>query len=240
MRRAEIDEQNRLMLERQRQFRMAADVVTEAWMAFAEVRAIAVIGSVARPLWKEVPRFSDFRREGIELWHECSDLDLALWIDLQERLRELRRAGDRALRAAYEAGTGISVVGHQLDVFMIDPGSDRYLGRLCSFNQCPKGKRDCLVVGCGTIPFNKRVADFTPRADLLDPAPHAMLYQRSAGKLRSALDLPAVEQDHAPLQDGENFRERRPPIAVDEKGVKVRGKHGGISDEHNGPRTERR
>jgi hypothetical protein len=78
MRRAEIEEQNRFMLKRQHEFRMAADVVTEAWTAFAEVQAVAVIGSVAKALWKEVPRFREFRREGIEVWHECRDLDLAL------------------------------------------------------------------------------------------------------------------------------------------------------------------
>src|SRR5258708_26298346 len=132
MRRDEIGEQNRSLVRRQREFRMAADVVTEAWMTFAEVRAVAVIGSVAQAVWKEVPRFREFRREGIEVWHECGDLDLALWIDSQERLGDLRRAADRALRVAYEAGTGVSVVGHQLDVFLIEPGSDHYLGRLCS------------------------------------------------------------------------------------------------------------
>ena len=81
MRRAEIEAQGRYLLERQRQFRVAADVVTDAWMDFPEVQAVAVIGSVAKPLWKEVPRFSEFRRECIEVWHECRDLDLALWID---------------------------------------------------------------------------------------------------------------------------------------------------------------
>ena len=193
MRRAAIEKQDRFMLERQRQFRMAADVVTEAWMAFAEVHAIAVIGSVAKPLWKEVPRFREFRRERIEVWHECGDLDIALWIESQHRLGELRRAGDRALRKAFESGAGISVVGHQMDIFLFEPQTDHYLGRLCSFNHCPKGKRDCLVPGCGAIPFNKRIAEFVPHADLLAPAHHAMLYQRDAGQLRSALDLPTIE-----------------------------------------------
>jgi hypothetical protein len=32
-----------------------------------------------------------------------------------------------------------------------------------------------------------------PRADLLAPAQHAMLYRRGVGRLRSALDLPGVE-----------------------------------------------
>jgi hypothetical protein len=58
------------------------------------------------------------------------------------------------LRLAYEWGAGISVVDHQMDVFLFEPGTDRYLGRLCSFNQRPKEKRDCLVPGCGAVPFN--------------------------------------------------------------------------------------
>jgi hypothetical protein len=33
VRRAEIEAQNRFMLERQRQFRTAADLVTEAWLS---------------------------------------------------------------------------------------------------------------------------------------------------------------------------------------------------------------
>lgn len=190
MRRKEIDEQNRHLLEEQRRFRMAADIATDAWTAFAEVRAVAVIGSVAKALWKEVPRFRDFRREGIEVWHECRDLDLALWLNSQERLRELRRAAVHAVQAAYENGTGPSVASHQLDVFLIEPGSDRYLGRLCSYSKCPKGHRDCLVPGCGAIPFNKTVAEFTPHSDFLAPASYAMLYERGAGRLLSALDLP--------------------------------------------------
>lgn len=198
MRRAEIEAQNRYLLERQRQFRQAADIVADAWMAFPEVWAIAVVGSVAKPLWKEVPRFREFRREGVEVWHECGDLDLALWIESQHRLGELRRAAVRALRLAYEAGVGMSVASHELDVFLIEPASDRYLGRLCSFNQCPKGKRDCLVPGCGEIPFNKRLADFESRADLLAPAAYAMLYRRDTGRLRSALDLPGIDEARHP------------------------------------------
>ncbi|RJF86828.1 hypothetical protein D3874_07170 [Oleomonas cavernae] len=191
MRRAEIEEQNRYLVEQQRRFRQAADVVADAWARFPEVAAVAVIGSVAKPLWKEVPRFREYRRAGIEVWHECSDLDLALWIDAQGRLGELRRAAHVALRDAYEAGRGPSVAGSQLDIFLIEPGTDRYLGRLCAYNACPKEKRDCLVPGCGEIPFNKRVDGFVAHADLLAPAAHATLYRRGEGRLRFALDLPA-------------------------------------------------
>jgi len=193
MRRAEIEEQNRHLLARQRQFRIAADVVTDAWAALPEVRAVAVIGSVAKALWMEVPRFREFRRLGIELWHECKDLDLALWLDTLAGLGEIRRAAAKALREAFEAGTGVSVVSQQLDVFLIEPGTDRYIGRLCSFATCPKGKDDCLVPGCGDTPFNKVVFGFEPNADLLASAGFAKLYERGAGRLRSALDLPEPE-----------------------------------------------
>ena len=80
MKRAQIEDENRSMLRLQQDFRRAADIVTDALMTFEEVAAIAVIGSVAKSLWKEVPRFSEFRRAGIEVWHECKDLDLAVWI----------------------------------------------------------------------------------------------------------------------------------------------------------------
>lgn len=197
MRRGLIEEQNHYLLERQRRFRLAADIVAEAWAAFPEVYAIAVIGSVGKSLWKEVPRFREFRREGIEVWHECGDLDLALWVSSQHRLGELRRAATRALRDGYEAGAGMSVASHELDVFLFEPGTDRYLGRLCSFNQCPKGKPDCLAPGCGATPFNKRIEGFEPHAGILALAADGMLYRRESGRLRSALDLPATPPDSA-------------------------------------------
>lgn len=189
MRRAQI-EQNRYLLKRLRDFRIAADIAADALAAYPEVQAIAVIGSVAKAPWKEVPRFREFRRRGIELWHECSDLDLAVWIDSMERLGAIRRTRDTALRNAYEAGTNPGVTGHQVEIFLIEPKTDRYLGRLCNYAQCPKGKPDCLVEGCGAIPFNKQVAGFEPDADLLAPIRNSMLYERGAGKLRSALSLP--------------------------------------------------
>lgn len=187
-----IDEQNRYLLRLQHDFRRAADIVTEALMAFDEVEAIAVIGSVAKPLWKEVPRFREFQRAGIEVWHECKDLDLAVWISSQLRLGALRRARDTALRKSYEGGQGPSTANHQVDVFLIEPETDRYLGRLCNFNECPKGKPECRVPGCGTVPFNKRVDGFVPRANLLASAARGMLYRRGAGRLRFALDLPGT------------------------------------------------
>ena len=77
---------------------------------------------------------------------------------------------------------------------MLDQFRDRYLGRLCYFNACPKDKRDCMAPGCGAIRFNKTVDGFKPSADLLEPARHGMLFERGKGRLRSALDLPLVSE----------------------------------------------
>lgn len=192
MKRAQIEAENEYLLRLQQDFRRAADVVRDTLIAFEEVEKIAVIGSVAKPLWKEIPRFSEYRRAGIELWHECKDLDLAVWISSQHRLGALRRARDTALRKGYESGTGPSVANHQVEIFLIEPGTDRYLGRLCNFNACPKDKPECAVPGCGTVPFNKRFEAFVPHADLLASAAYATLYRRGTGQLRSALELPAT------------------------------------------------
>jgi hypothetical protein len=194
MRKAEIDSQNQYLIRQQRQFRLAADIVAEAWTRFDEVEAIAVIGSTAKALWKEVPRFSDFRKARIEVWHECHDVDLAVWIRSRRRLDELRRASHSALRKAYEAGAAMSVPGNLLDVFLFQPETSVYLGRLCGFSECPKGKRDCLVPGCGDIPFNKQHLDFTPEPNILAGADEAMLFRRGQGILMSALDLPGPDE----------------------------------------------
>lgn len=193
MRRSEIEAQNRYQVKRQNELRQAADIVADAWSKFDEVEAVAVIGSVAKRLWKEVPRFREYRRAGIEVWHECSDLDLALWVGSQHRLGALRAAAARALQEACNPSGGMSVASSQLDVFLFEPGSDRYLGRLCRFATCPKDKLDCLVPGCGAVPFNKRAQDFVPYDDIL--AEHGLLYQRGSGRLRSALDLPSVDSN---------------------------------------------
>jgi len=186
---ARLQQDNAFLLKAQQQFRRAADVVTEAWSTFPEVMTIAVIGSVARPLWKEVPRFAPYRRRGIPLWHECKDLDLALWLDDLTNLGALRRAKAAALRREHEQQPDFGVADHQIDIFLFEPGTDAYLGRLCNFNRCPKGRPECTVPGCGTVPFMRRFADFSVWSDILADAENATLYTRDGGIQRSALTL---------------------------------------------------
>jgi hypothetical protein len=86
------------MLDRQAQFRLAADTVTAELVGLPEGDNVALIGSVARPLWREVPRFAPFRQLGIPIWHECKDVDLAVWLDGLGSLRMLNRARSLAVQ----------------------------------------------------------------------------------------------------------------------------------------------
>jgi hypothetical protein len=58
------------------------------------------------------------------------------------------------------ANRNIGVAHHQVDIFLMGPGTDRYLGRLCIFGQCPKGKEECRVEGCGERPFLRKYENF--------------------------------------------------------------------------------
>ena len=79
--RADIERQNGYLIKRQQDFRHAADAVTQAFIKRPEVKKVALFGSVAQPLWREVPRFSPYRRYRIEVLHECKDVDLAVWLN---------------------------------------------------------------------------------------------------------------------------------------------------------------
>ncbi len=190
--RREIAEEDEGLLRRQAEFRLAADAVARAFATFPEVASVALFGSVAVPLWREVPRFRQYRRARIALWHECKDVDLAVWIDRLDTLRELGRARNKAVARLHEE-TGIGIAHHQLDVFLIEPGTNRYLGRLCRFNTCPKGKRECLVPGCGREKFLQQHDGFTLRADALAEDRIIRLYDRATGTLRKAPAVPGAK-----------------------------------------------
>lgn len=193
---AGIAEQNNGLLHQYRRFHRAADAVVAAWQERQEVAAVALIGSLAAAPWKEFPRFSPYRRERIALWHECKDVDLAVWLTDLGDLNGLRKAKDRALRQLLEE-TGIGVASHQLDAFILDPGTNRYLGRLCRFNCCPKGKRECLVPGCGAAKFLQQHEEFQWRPESLAEDRIVRLLDRASGRLARAADLPLPEDEHA-------------------------------------------
>jgi hypothetical protein len=82
------------------------------------------------------------------------------------------------------------VADHQVDVFLFEPGTDAYLGRLCTFNRCPKSRPECAVPNCGATPFLRQFPDFEVHADILANVGRAVLYSRGDGIRRSASGLP--------------------------------------------------
>lgn len=174
----DIKEQNLAMLRRQKELRAAAEYVADALARLPAVQRVVLIGSVAMPLTKEVPRFREYRRAGIAIWHECGDVDLAVWVTDLSNLKSLQKARSQALNDLL-AKRSIGVAHHQVEVFLMEPGTDRYLGRLCCFGSCPKGKPDCLVSGCGATKFLKQHVRFRFQACALAPDRSIVMYEIS-------------------------------------------------------------
>ncbi len=106
----------------------------------------------------------------------------------------MRRSVNRPLPVIFEE-TGLGVASHQLDIFLLEPGTARYLGRLCQFKACPAAKADCLVPGCGAISFLQQHQEFVLQPDALSPACAVRLFDRTTGESRRAVDLPGPPED---------------------------------------------
>lgn len=172
-----IEEQDQYMLRQQRNLRLAANAIADAFAQLPEVEKVVLFGSVAVPLNKEVPRFRAFRRHGIAVWHECKDVDLAVWLSDLDHLRNLQKARSHALNELYQR-QDVGVAHHQVEILIMEPGTDNYLGRLCTFNRCPKDKLDCLVPGCGDVPFLQRLKGFVFSKDALTIGKAITLFER--------------------------------------------------------------
>ena len=174
------EEQNTLMLRRQCLFRWAAQWVAVAMSKLPEVRKVAAFGAVAQPLEKEVPRFREFRRHRIEVFHECADLDLAVWLSDLSRLKQLKNAMSNGLSLVQDTPYG-GVAHHQVDVHIFDAES-AYRGRLCIFGRCPKpGKRECRVPGCGDELFLQQFQGYRFNPPRFEGELRVILFDRATG-----------------------------------------------------------
>jgi hypothetical protein len=175
----EIAEEDRRLLRRQEELCAAAEFVAAAFAQLPFVERVVLFGSVAQPLRKEVPRFARFRRARLALWHECKDVDLAVWLSDVDDLKRLQKARARALSDLLSLAQ-IGVAHHQVDVFLFEPGTDRYRGRLCHFGTCPKGKPECRIPGCGAALFLRQHEAFMLDPRSLDPGRCTLLFDRAA------------------------------------------------------------
>jgi hypothetical protein len=192
----EIAQQDRFLLRRQRGFRIAAAEVAESFEKFPWVRRVALVGSVAFPLQKEVPRFYRYRRARIKLWHECKNINLLVWIDQLGDLNELRRDKSRTVNLLSRAADCyVSVAHHQVDVRLLEHRTDRYLGRVCDYAVCPKGKPECLVENCGAHPFLQQIEGFRFNSSALDPQRMTILFNRAEPTAGPERDLRSTEAE---------------------------------------------
>jgi hypothetical protein len=170
----DIRETNRYLRKRQQEFRRAAEVVAGELAKLPQIQKVVLFGSVAMPLQKEIPRFREYRRKHIAMWHECADVDLAVWLSDLDHQKSLQRTRSCALNELLEAEE-IGVAHHQVAIFLMD--ADRYLGRLCHFGQCPKdGKRDGLINRCGQKQFLQQHDGFVLQPDSLAPDKSVVLF----------------------------------------------------------------
>lgn len=159
----EINEQNRGLKLRYDTFRRFAGLFAQEASKLDFVQRIVLFGSVAAPLTKEVPRFRRFQRARIAVWHECNDVDLAVWVNDLTQLRALKRAVNDSTNLWQAIANQENLPGvphHAADVFILESGTNRYRGNLCHYGQCPKGKPECEVAGCGAQPFLRLYEDF--------------------------------------------------------------------------------
>ena len=80
-----------------------------------------------------------------------------------------------------------------VDVFVLEPVTDRYLGRLCDFNTCRRRKAECRVPGCEEVTLLRPHEGFRWRSESLVEERSVRLFDRAAKLHRRAADLPLFE-----------------------------------------------
>lgn len=178
--RGEIRMEDTRMLRRQEDFRKAARKVTKHLAEMPVVRKVVLFGSVAMPLWKEVANYSRarFRRRGIKVFHECRNIDMAVWVSSADQVEVMRKAAGRTVWELNEDDTYLSVAHHHFSVHLVDEKSGEYLGMVCHFNKCPKRKPECCVPGCGRDAFVRILPGFRLRPERLNSHSSQVLFAR--------------------------------------------------------------
>ena len=146
------------------------------------VLKISLIGSIAKAVIERQQEEGD----NLSKSERFKDFDLAIWVTDMKDLRLIEKAIGQGLRVGSdERGTGIG--GSEVDTFLIEPYTNKFLGFLCKYNQCPKPsvgfagkktkKKDCLLNGCGDPAFLKQFPGFCFFPDALNENRIVSLYE---------------------------------------------------------------
>lgn len=174
----EIHEEDQRMLRRQAGFRNAARAVSGYLAEMPEVRQVRIFGSVALPLWKEVPRHSRFRHRNIRIYHECATIDLAVYVTSPANADRMRKICSLVVNDLTAQDIYLNIAHHTFSIHLIHQSDDRYLGMVCHFNKCPKHKWECRVPGCGANRFVQILPWFRLKPHRLNEYNSQILFKR--------------------------------------------------------------
>ncbi len=199
----------------------AVESVVEEMAKVPSVKKVAIIGSLAKTAKKiqerdrlfggtlpvnaeddlredtnpsdhnHVMLFSDSKRSRSKQMH---DVDLAVWVSGLKDLRSIRHALAMGVKN-FIANGNFGVSNNEFDVFLLDATSSKYLGNLCSYARCPKGKEDCQTPACGEVRFLKLYRGFTFYPDSVNSADRIDVYDApEALSIQPQFDIAAVLQ----------------------------------------------
>lgn len=157
-----------------------------------EVCEVRLFGSVALPLWKEVSCHSRLRRRGISVYHQCNNIDMAVWVTSPEGANRMRKTCSQVVQELNEREIHLSIAHHTFCLHLVDASEHRYLGMVCHYSQCPKHKPACAVPGCGAHKFVQILPWFRLKPERLDAFNSQILFRREGfGEGAADANMPA-------------------------------------------------
>lgn len=174
----EIYQEDQRMLRRQSDFRNAARLVSKRLAEMPEVQRVCLFGSVVLPLWKEVPYHNRLRQRNIRIFHECANIDMAVWVTSPAKADLMRKACSQVVNDLVSKDIHLSIAHHSFSIHLIQEADNHYLGMVCHYNQCPKHKPECRVRGCGVHPFVQILPWFRLKPGRLNEFNSQILFRR--------------------------------------------------------------
>lgn len=123
------------------------------------------------------------------------DVDLAIWISSTDELSLIRKALGTALKKYISCGK-FGVSNNEFDIFLLDAGTNKYLGNLCRYATCPKEKDECNVRGCGKVPHLQKFKEFVLFPSAVNEVNRIDVYDKlGSSRIEAEFDLSVLLQE---------------------------------------------
>jgi len=165
-------------LKQYQSFIAVAKELAERLITHSDIERIALFGSLARPPVLEPHPYSKrLRNRGIHIFHTPKDIDLAIWLSSLDNLGKIRKTMTQTISDLTKRTPGLC--DGSVEMFVFDHQSGQYLGRVCHFNQCPKGHSDCVDKDCGEPKYLKIMKGFVLSPDAVSRVNSQLLFERT-------------------------------------------------------------